>query len=148
MERATAERLVRYDTVLFDADGVLWLGERPVPGAVQALARLAALGKRVLVVTNNATKTPAEYARKVEALGFALSADQVVSAAAVAAHELARDARRAQLPVYLIGSPSLAATLAASGVDSFGVGADPLPGPGVSHVRWKLAKFPMKIAVP
>ena len=42
-------------TVLCDLDGVVWLSHHPIPGSVEAIARLRAAGHRVLFVTNNST---------------------------------------------------------------------------------------------
>ena len=38
--------------VLSDLDGVVWLAHQPIPGSVEAIARLRAAGHRVLFVTN------------------------------------------------------------------------------------------------
>jgi len=38
--------------VLCDLDGVVWLAHRPIPGSVEAIARLRTGGHRVLFVTN------------------------------------------------------------------------------------------------
>ena len=43
-----------------DLDGVVWLGDRAVPGAAEAVARLQKAGEQVLFVTNNSGRTVAE----------------------------------------------------------------------------------------
>ena len=40
-------------TVVLDLDGVVWLADRAIPGAVEAVARLRVGGHRVLFVSNN-----------------------------------------------------------------------------------------------
>ncbi len=42
-------------TVLCDLDGVVWLGERPIPGAAEAIGRLRDAGEEVVFVTNNSS---------------------------------------------------------------------------------------------
>ncbi|MFM9078079.1 MAG: haloacid dehalogenase, partial [Solirubrobacterales bacterium] len=42
-----------YDGFLIDIDGVVLLGEDPLPGAVEALAELAETGAPYACVTNN-----------------------------------------------------------------------------------------------
>ena len=59
-----------YDTFIFDADGVLWVGEQAVPGAPELLAKLVEAGKNVFVLTNNATRSPQTYTEKFGKLGF------------------------------------------------------------------------------
>lgn len=46
----------RYDTFLFDCDGVIWLDTEPVANVPETLAILRKRGKRILFVSNNATK--------------------------------------------------------------------------------------------
>lgn len=74
---AAARLLDATDTVLFDCDGVLWVGSSLVPGAPRALAALRAAGKRVLFVTNNSSKSRAQYVDKFRSLGIQADAAEV-----------------------------------------------------------------------
>jgi hypothetical protein len=49
---------------------VLWTGEQPIPGAPEAVSALVRAGKRVLVMTNNATKPLDGWVEKTAKLGF------------------------------------------------------------------------------
>lgn len=60
----------KYDTFLFDCDGVLWLSEDAIGGATEAINHLHASGKKVLFVTNNSSKSRGAYLEKFVALGF------------------------------------------------------------------------------
>lgn len=74
-----------YDTLLLDLDGVVYLGDRAVPGAPPALEEAQRRGVRLAYVTNNASRTPAAIAAHLRALGVpAGSADVVTSAQAAA----------------------------------------------------------------
>jgi 4-nitrophenyl phosphatase len=53
-------------TVVFDLDGVVYLGSTPIPGASAAIARLRALGWQILFATNNSTKTPMSIVKVLE----------------------------------------------------------------------------------
>lgn len=76
-----------YDVFVFDAYGVLNIGDTAVPGAVDRVRRLQALGKPVFVLTNGASLTQQENVQKFSQLGFDLSAEQIVSSrAALLAH--------------------------------------------------------------
>ena len=59
-----------FDVLCFDCDGVLWVGDVPIPGAVDTLRTLTAAGKRCFFVTNNSQYSEAEFATKFERLGF------------------------------------------------------------------------------
>jgi len=77
----------RYAAFVLDVDGVLVHGREPVPGAAQALASLQDRG-RVILLTNNATRSRADMAARLSAAGFAVTADEVVPSAYVAARYL------------------------------------------------------------
>lgn len=63
---------------------------------------------------------------KHQILGFyKIQREHIVSAAIVTAHELSKR-KKGNLPVYLVGSPGLKQTLEEVGIESFGVGPDPI----------------------
>lgn len=55
---------------VLDLDGVIWLGEQPIPGAADAVKALRARGARVALVTNNSSMTVAQYREKLERCGI------------------------------------------------------------------------------
>lgn len=69
----------RFDVFVFDAFGVLNIGEQPIPGAVEAVAALRALGKRLFVVTNGATLTAAKAPEKFRKFGFDFAPEEIIS---------------------------------------------------------------------
>lgn len=79
----------RYSAVLFDLDGVLYAGSRPIPGAPRAVSKLHAAGSTLGFVTNNAARTPVEVAGKLTELGIPATPGQVVTSAQAAARLLA-----------------------------------------------------------
>uniref|UniRef100_A0A1I7ZNX2 4-nitrophenylphosphatase n=1 Tax=Steinernema glaseri TaxID=37863 RepID=A0A1I7ZNX2_9BILA len=110
--------LALYDTFIFDADGVLWLGGDAIPGSPEFVNGLIDAGKRVVIVTNNSTKTVDEYFEKTKTLGFKVDKESIVSPAVVTAHRLSENGNgRSHLPVYLLGTTGLAESLAKKGVE-------------------------------
>ena len=59
-----------FDTVLTDCDGVLWKGNNPIEGSPEMIHKFRQMGKKVIYVTNNSTKTRKEYVTKCTDLGF------------------------------------------------------------------------------
>lgn len=53
-----------------DLDGTVYLGNRPLNGAVEFVTALRKRGKRLLFFTNNASKTKDFYTSKLQRLGF------------------------------------------------------------------------------
>lgn len=70
--------------VLCDLDGVVWLAHRPIPGSVDAIARLRAAGHRVLFVTNNSSARVAQQEAALAAIGIPAEDDVLTSAMAAA----------------------------------------------------------------
>jgi len=78
----------RWDGFVLDAFGVLNVGDTPIPGAVDRMAQLRAMGKRLVVLTNAASYTRAEALAKYRRLGFDFTEDEVVSSRDVAVAHL------------------------------------------------------------
>ena len=74
--------------VICDLDGVVWLGDEPIPGSAEAVERLRAAGRRVLFVTNNSAVPVGEVEAKLARHGIPAEGDVLTSAMA-AAHLLA-----------------------------------------------------------
>jgi HAD superfamily hydrolase (TIGR01458 family) len=87
--------------ILLDVDGVLHVSGRALPGAVDAVSRLRADGHRIRFVTNTTTRTRAELAGGLRALGLELDDDELQTTPDVAAGMLA--GRR----VFLLAMPSV-----------------------------------------
>jgi glycerol 3-phosphatase-2 len=103
----------RFDGLLIDLDGVVWIGREPVPGSVETLRALLEAGKRLVFVTNNPGKHPAAYAERLRGLGIAAAETQVVTAGMVVAR-LAGEAAGAS-DAFVIGAPALKEMVAATG---------------------------------
>ncbi|KAL4796990.1 HAD-like domain-containing protein [Aspergillus venezuelensis] len=73
------EFLNKFDVFLFDCDGVLWSGDHLFPGTVETLELLRSSGKQVVFVTNNSTKSRADYKKKLEGLGIPATTEEIFS---------------------------------------------------------------------
>lgn len=104
----------RFDGLLIDLDGVVWIGSEPVPGSPQALRALLEAGKRIVFVTNNPGKPPAAYAERLRELGVEVGAEQIVTAGMVAAR-LAGEAAGEGGGAFVIGASALKEMVAATG---------------------------------
>ncbi|XP_039964995.1 pyridoxal phosphate phosphatase-like [Bactrocera tryoni] len=59
-----------FNTIIADGEGVLWIYDKPIPGAIDALNQLKASGKQIYVCTNNSTQTRQQHTFKAERLGL------------------------------------------------------------------------------
>jgi len=88
---SSGEPLVeRYDLVMLDLDGVVYVGDEAVPGAAAALRRVRETGTHVAYVTNNASRSPDAVAEKLGRVGVEAEPGDVVTSAQAAAHLLAQ----------------------------------------------------------
>jgi 4-nitrophenyl phosphatase len=89
-EPAILDRLRRVRGFVLDMDGTLVLGDRnnqglrPLPGAGPLFAALTELGLPFRIFTNGTSRTPQQYAHALQALGFPVSDDGVLTPASSA----------------------------------------------------------------
>jgi HAD superfamily hydrolase (TIGR01450 family) len=114
-----------HDLVIFDLDGVVYLGTQPVPGAPAAIRSIVDGGTPVAFVTNNASRRASEVAALLVGLGVPARPGDVVTSAQAAAELLAADLPPGA-PVLPVGAPALRDELAAVGLTPVD-GADARP---------------------
>jgi glycerol-1-phosphatase len=96
---------VAFDALLVDLDGVVWVGGRPLPGAVEALERLRADGVPVVFVTNDPASSPERHAARLTRLGHATPPEAVVTSASATADLVA--ARHPAATAFVLGPEAL-----------------------------------------
>ncbi len=76
--------------LIIDMDGVLWKDDTPIGNLASVFSRIHERGLKVVLATNNATRTPEEYIAKLHNFGVKLEAWQIVTSAAATAHALSQ----------------------------------------------------------
>ncbi|MDZ4141339.1 MAG: TIGR01458 family HAD-type hydrolase [Methylotenera sp.] len=66
--------------VLFDLDGVLYVGSNAIQGAVEAVEKIRASGTLCRFITNTSTLSLTSLQQKINALGFSIPAAEIISA--------------------------------------------------------------------
>lgn len=98
--------------IVCDLDGVLYRGEEAVPGAGEALRRMAGAGHALVFCTNNSWNPPSDAAEKIRRVtGFTASTEMVITSA-MAAATLVREG-----PVLVVGGAGIVAALTAGGFE-------------------------------
>lgn len=97
--------LAKYDHVVLDLDGCVWIGSTCTRGAPEAVSALRAAGKAVVFLTNDARRSPEEFVRKLWSLGLKASLEEVLTVGGAIQHVLAERGRGAG--AYVIGSPAI-----------------------------------------
>jgi HAD superfamily hydrolase (TIGR01450 family) len=110
---SVSARIRRYDHVLLDLDGCVWVGEDACDGAVEAVAALRDAGAGVLFLTNDVRHAPEDFVRKLWRLGFQASLAEVVTVGAAVQYQLAG---RGHASAFVVGSQALVDHVAAAGL--------------------------------
>lgn len=107
----TIERL---DALVLDLDGVLYRGDRTVPGSPEAVEALREAGKRLLFVTNNSTPTEADVVVKLSRHGIFVTPEEVLTSATVTA-DLLLERGLGGVTTFVIGGDGIRAALTEAG---------------------------------
>ena len=100
---------------VFDLDGTIYLGDRLLPGAADALARIRRSGSRAVFLTNNPTSLPADYAAKLTRLGIPVEPPEIVSSSDALLGYLGRNA--AGTRILAVAEPLLVGLLRDNGFE-------------------------------
>ncbi|MGI8513134.1 MAG: HAD-IIA family hydrolase [Solirubrobacteraceae bacterium] len=106
--------LRRYDHVLLDLDGCVWVGDEPTARAPEAVSALREAGKRTAFITNDARHSTEEFVRKLWRLGFQASLEEVVTVGGALQHLLAE--RLGGGAAIVIGAPAIHEHVEAAGL--------------------------------
>lgn len=95
--------------LLLDIDGVLHVGDEPLPGAIEALGDLREATAGIRLVTNTTSKSRGAIVERLRRMGFDVAVDEVLTPAALA---LGYCGERGHAKVRLLVSESLREDLA------------------------------------
>ena len=103
----------KYDTFIFDCDGVVWLSKSAIPGAKETLHKLTALKKQIIFLSNNSSKDISMYQSKFKQLfDYSAKKDQIFTSAVAATSYISIlipqiQKYLKQISIVLIGSQAL-----------------------------------------
>jgi glycerol-1-phosphatase len=104
-----------YDLVIFDLDGVVFLIDKPIPGAAEAVERLRADATPIAYATNNASRRAADVAALLTGMGVSAEPAEVLTSAGASAALLA-ERLPAGSPVLVVGAEALRAEVRDAGL--------------------------------
>ena len=120
------QRLRRIRHVAFDMDGTIYMGMSLFPFTKPVLAGLREQGIGYSFLTNNPSKSIADYLHKLEKLGIAATRDEMYTTALATI-----DYIRAHYPearrLFLLGTPSMISEFEAAGFESAADSAEDRP---------------------
>ena len=98
---------------LFDMDGTLYLGDRLYDFTIDLLNAIRSSGGKYLFMTNNSSKSVADYIKKLEKLGISTTRDDFITSSQATAYYLKK--HHAGQTLYVCGTRSLIAELESEG---------------------------------
>ena len=110
--RALAEA---FQGVVFDLDGVIYLGDQVVPAAPAALDQVRGLGVRIAFVTNNSYRPPDLVVERLNRLGVKAAAGEVLTSAQATVRLLGGREGLKAVRVMVVGGPGLRQALESAG---------------------------------
>ena len=105
----------KYNLFLFDMDGTLYLGDQLYDFTKELLAKIREKGKRYLFMTNNSSKSVADYVKKLAKLGIEATEDDFITSSQATAYYLKLHHAGARL--YVCGTCSLKEELRKNGFE-------------------------------
>jgi HAD superfamily hydrolase (TIGR01450 family) len=106
--------VARYDHVLLDLDGCVWVGDDVTHRAPEAVDALRSAGKGIAFVTNDARHGTEDFVRKLWRLGLRASVEEVVTVGGALQHVL--NERHHGASAYVIGAPAVHKHVADAGL--------------------------------
>ncbi|MAT44614.1 MAG: haloacid dehalogenase [Anaerolineaceae bacterium] len=97
---------MKFKSIIFDMDGVLWKDQTPLTNLKNIFKKLDAASIEYAFATNNSTKTPVEYQKKIALFGVQISPEQVITSGTNLA-SLLKENYPTGGPLYIIGENGL-----------------------------------------
>ena len=107
---------------LMDMDGTVYVGDRKIDGAFEALEELKRRGKKVLFLTNNSSKTAEKYVDKLSRMGYPATEKDIFSSGDATIRFLLE--KRSGKKVLLLANSAVYEHFRAAGVPLVTEGAD------------------------
>ena len=98
---------------LFDQDGTLYLGSQLYPFTIPMLEKIKATGRRYMFMTNNSSKSVADYIKKLDKMGITATREDFITSSQATAYYLKKHFPDKTL--YVCGTKSLIAELESEG---------------------------------
>lgn len=105
--------ILEKELFIFDMDGVIYKLDHPILSGVQFIKYLQDHNKIIAFFTNNSSKTPEIYQKKLNKMGLEISVNQIYTSATIAGDYLAE--KYSDIIFYVIGETGLIEVLKSKG---------------------------------
>ena len=102
---------------IFDLDGVIYRGERLLPGVKETLSKLRKRGDQVSFLTNNSTLSRFGFQKKLTQMGIEVNLEDLFPSSYLAAIYLGHKTKRKNTKVLVFGEEGLFEELSQAGIE-------------------------------
>ena len=106
--------------LILDMDGVIWKSDAPIGDLPAIFGRIRERGLKFVFATNNGTKTPQEYKKKLADLGVEIDSEQMVTSAMGVAFILAKKFPKGT-KIFMVGEDGIRVALEERGFEVLSV---------------------------
>lgn len=110
----TSLKATQIKALILDMDGVVWRGGQPIGDLPAIFTRINDLRFKILLATNNSTRTIDQFLFKLQEFGVHLEKSQMINSAQASA-EILREKYPAGGPAYFLGEEGLNQSMQAAG---------------------------------
>ena len=100
---------------VLDMDGTFYLGDRLIEGSLDFLEKVKETGRRFVFFTNNSSRIPSFYQKKLEKMGCFVDKSEVITSGNVTIAYL--KTHYADKKIYLVGTPLLVESFEEAGIN-------------------------------
>ncbi len=97
----------KFDSLVIDLDGVVYIGEKPIPGVVETTKALRELNKGMMFLTNDSRSSSGDFAKKLQDMGIAASPKEILTSGMALAHYLKESYKLEGKTAFVVGSLAL-----------------------------------------
>ncbi len=86
---------------LFDLDGTLILGDKVIDGTIEIIDKIRKKGKKLMVFTNNSSKTREQYVKELATMGIKIKREEIITAGYITGKYLLKINKKI---IYVVGT--------------------------------------------
>jgi len=107
-----------FELFLFDLDGVIFIGNKPIPRASETIRKIISYNKKILFLTNNPARSKMEYSKKLKNIGIDATSNQVLTSTDSMCHYLKLKIKEiTKKTAYVIGSKYFKSQVRSTGIN-------------------------------
>lgn len=107
----------KFDLILFDLDGVIYIENKTTPGVIKVLKKIRENKKKLLFLTNNPAHSPREYFQKLKKIGICSTPNEIITSSLATSYYIKKKFRKIETKTaFIIGSRSFKNEIKKTGI--------------------------------